>query len=98
MLDDEKAPYISLAIEDHKRHLIQQEDLKEKGYFTMSDGRKSTDLEEVQKKPLLGKRPRNHQSELPPTTTDASAAVLVDETPSTTMVIKKRGRGRPPKI
>jgi len=49
-----------LAIEEHKRHSAQLEELKEKGYFTMTDGRKSTELEEVQKKQLLGKRPRNH--------------------------------------
>ena len=43
MTDEDKKPYYELYAADFKKYNNQKAELKEKGYFTMPDGSKSTD-------------------------------------------------------
>ena len=43
MSDDQKQPYTKMSTADGLRHDKHVEELKEKGYFTLEDGSKSTD-------------------------------------------------------
>lgn len=61
--EDEKAPFVKQAQNDEQRYQKQLQELKTKGYFTMADGTKSTDIEVPNRKkkssaatPTKGKR------------------------------------------
>ena len=43
LTDEEKEPYVKKNLDDKKRHADQKAELAKKGYFTMTDGSKSTD-------------------------------------------------------
>ena len=51
MTDAQKKPYEDKNAADKKRHEQQLEELNKKGYFMLDDGRKSTDVPKVPKKP-----------------------------------------------
>jgi hypothetical protein len=44
MSDEEKQPYVDLSEQDAKRQANQYDELAQKGYFTLEDGTKSSDL------------------------------------------------------
>ena len=44
LTDKDKEPYVELAEKDKKRYAKQQAEYEEKGYYTLPDGSKSTDL------------------------------------------------------
>ncbi|TNV78261.1 hypothetical protein FGO68_gene7208 [Halteria grandinella] len=43
LTEEQKAPFLAKNKEDEKRYLAQQQEVKDKGYFIMKDGTKSTD-------------------------------------------------------
>ena len=45
MSDAEKKPYYDMSKKDEERYKSQLAELKEKGYFTTADGKKSTEMD-----------------------------------------------------
>ena len=61
--DEQKNPYVDMAKKDKQRHDAQWKELREKNYFTLESGQRSTEVELKAKKEEMAKKALEERAE-----------------------------------